>query len=226
MGSNLLGYWRSARLWTMIQGMSSVPLRLAVLISGGGRTLLNLHKHITDGALDARIEVVVSSRADAMGVERSRRTGLNTVVVDRRTLSNGDFQDGVTQAVADVDLVCMAGFLLLWQIPDEFHGRVINIHPALLPDFGGRGLYGRRVHQAVLAAGKKVSGCTVHFCDNQYDHGPIILQRKVSVLPDDTLDTLAARVFEQECIAYPQAVRLFADGRIVLEQNRVRILTP
>ncbi len=206
--------------------MSSAPLRLAVLISGGGRTLLNLQEHITDGARDARIEVVVSSRADAKGVERSRRTGLNTVVVDRRTLSNRDFQNSVTEAVADVDLVCMAGFLLLWQIPDGFHGRVMNIHPALLPDFGGRGLYGRRVHEAVLAAGKKVSGCTVHFCDNQYDHGPIILQRKVSVRPDDTPDTLAARVFEQECIAYPQAVRLFADGRVVLEENRVRILTP
>ena len=203
--------------------MSRDPLRLAVLISGGGRTLLNLHQRIVDGSLRAVITSVVSSRGDVAGVTRSRDAGLTTVVVERRRLSPDAFQGEVTQAIAGVDLICMAGFLSLWRIPDEFHGRVINIHPALLPEFGGVGMYGRRVHEAVLAAGKKVSGCTVHFCDNLYDHGPIILQRTVPVLAADTPDTLAARVYEQECIAYPEAIQLFADGRISLDAGTVRI---
>ncbi len=175
--------------------------------------MLNLQEQIVDGRLHACIELVVSSRGDAPGVARARELGLPTVVVERRELSADAFQQGITDAVADVDLVCMGGFLSLWGIPDEFHGRVMNIHPALLPEFGGPGMFGRRVHEAVLAAGKKVSGCTVHYCDNQYDHGPIILQREIPVLPDDTPDALAARVFEQECIAYPEAVRLFAGGK-------------
>lgn len=183
--------------------------------------MLNLHQHISDGRLDARIAIVVSSRGDVRGVERSREAGLPTVIVERRELTEEAFQHGITNAITGVDLVCMGGFLSLWQIPDEFHGRVMNIHPALLPEFGGRGLYGHHVHEAVLAAGKKVSGCTVHFCDNKYDHGPIILQREVPVLPDDTSDTLAARVFEQECIAYPEAITLFAQGRVRLEGDHV-----
>jgi formyltetrahydrofolate-dependent phosphoribosylglycinamide formyltransferase len=198
-------------------------LRLAVLISGGGRTLLNLHQRIVEGTLPAVITSVVSSRNDVAGVTRSREAGLPTVVVDRRRLSPAEFQREVTQAIAGVDLVCMAGFLSLWRIPDEFIGKVINIHPALLPEFGGAGMYGGRVHEAVLAAGKTVSGCTVHFCDNQYDHGPIILQRTVPVLVDDSPETLAARVFEQECIAYPEAIHLFADGRISLDAGTVRV---
>lgn len=194
--------------------MSPTPIRLAVLISGGGRTLLNLHERIQAGTLNAVIEVVVSSRADVKGVERSREAGLKTIVVERKKLEPGAYQDALTRAVGDVDLVCMGGFLSLWTIPEEYTGRVMNIHPALLPEFGGHSMFGRRVHEAVLAAGKTVSGCTVHFCDNQYDHGPIILQRKVPVLPDDTPDTLAARVFEQECIAYPEGITLFAEGRL------------
>ena len=199
------------------------PIRLAVLISGGGRTLLNLHQRIQGGSLHAVVAAVVSSRGDAAGVTRARGAGLPTVVIERRGLTSDAFQRELTQAVAGADLVCMAGFLSLWRIPDEFYGKVINIHPALLPEFGGAGMYGRRVHEAVLAADKTISGCTVHFCDNQYDHGPIILQRTVPVLPDDTADALAGRVFEQECIAYPEAIRLFADGRITLHAGAVRI---
>lgn len=190
------------------------PLNLAVLISGGGRTLINLHQEILAGALPAKIHVVVSSRSDAGGVAKAKSAGLDVRVVDRKCLTLGAFQTQINEAVRGADLVCMAGFLSLWQIPDQLKGRVINIHPALLPDFGGPGFYGRRVHEAVLAAGKRESGCTVHFCDNIYDHGPIILQRRVPVLEDDTPDTLAERVFAEECLAYPAAIRLFAEGRI------------
>jgi folate-dependent phosphoribosylglycinamide formyltransferase PurN len=109
------------------------------------------------------------------------------------------------------------------RIPDDFRHRVLNIHPALIPAFCGKGFYGHRVHEAVLEYGAKVSGCTVHFADTQYDHGPIVLQRAVPVLDDDTPDTLAARIFEQECEAYPEAIRLFAEGRLKIEGRKVRI---
>ena len=178
---------------------------------------------IAEGTLCAQVRVVVSSRTDVRGVRRSRELGIPTTVLEQRNLSSREFQSGINDAVAGADLVCMAGFLSLWQIPPEWHGRVINIHPALLPEFGGRGMYGLRVHQAVLAAGRTQSGCTIHFCDNQYDHGPIILQRKVPVLPQDTPDTLGARVFEQECAAYPDAIELFAQDRIRLASGTVTI---
>jgi phosphoribosylglycinamide formyltransferase 1 len=122
-----------------------------------------------------------------------------------------------------VELVVMAGFLSLWPIPPQFAGRVINIHPALLPAFGGHGMFGHHVHEAVLATGCKVSGCTVHFVTNEYDQGPIILQRCAPVLEGDTADTLAARIFEQECQALPDAIRLFAQGRLKVEGRRVSV---
>jgi len=203
--------------------VSQETLRLAALISGGGRTVLNLQERIELGLLDARIQIVVSSRSDVAGVGRARDAGLPVTVVDRKAHRDEAFHAGITEAIGDVDLVCMAGFLSLWRIPDAYTGRVINIHPALLPEFGGAGMYGHHVHDAVLAAGRTESGCTVHFCDNQYDHGPVIVQRRVPVLPGDTPDVLAARVFEQECLAYPEAVELFAQKRVTLDGNRAVI---
>ncbi|MBU0717664.1 MAG: phosphoribosylglycinamide formyltransferase [Planctomycetes bacterium] len=196
-------------------------MRLAILISGGGRTVGNLQQRIDEGSLAAQIDVVISSRGDVAGVERARKLGLRTVVVERRGQTTESFSRRITKVIGEVDLVGMAGFLAFWRIPDEFLGRVINIHPALLPDFGGKGMYGHHVHEAVLATGRTESGCTVHYCDNQYDHGPIIVQRKVPVLPGDTPDTLAARVFEQECLAYPEAVRMIADGRVRWEAGSI-----
>ncbi|MCH7591740.1 MAG: phosphoribosylglycinamide formyltransferase [Planctomycetes bacterium] len=203
--------------------MAPSPLQLAVLISGGGRTLVNIEERIRAGSLNANVRVVVCSRGDVKGVARANELGLPTIVLEKRALSAEAFQDGITEAVDSCDLVCMAGFLSMWRIPDKWLGRVINIHPALLPGFGGPGMYGDRVHRAVLAAGKTETGCTVHFCDNEYDHGPIILQRKVPVEPGDTPDTLAARVFEQECIAYPEAIQLFTEHRISLNGSHVNI---
>ena len=117
----------------------------------------------------------------------------------------------------------LAGFLALVKIPPDYKGRVINIHPSLIPSFCGKGFYGSKVHKAVLAMGAKVSGCTIHFADDAYDNGPIIAQRPVPVLEDDTVDTLAARVFKEECKALPEAITLYAEGRLKLEGRRVRV---
>ena len=161
---------------------------------------------------------VVSSKPDAYGVERARKIGLATHVVARKSMPDPRFHNSIARHLSEalVDLVCMAGFKTLWRIPSEYEGRVINIHPALLPEFGGKDYYGMRVHRAVIAAGRRTSGCTVHVCDNEYDHGPVVLQREVPVLPDDTPATLADRIFKQECVAYPEVIRLFAEGRVTV----------
>ena len=203
------------------------PFRLAVLASAGGTTLQNFMDRIADGRLRAEIGVVVSNHADAFALERARRAGIAAAVVDRKEAgTREEFSRRIFDhcRLARADLVCMAGFLQLIQVPDDFLGRVMNIHPALIPAFCGKGYYGHRVHEAVLAYGAKVSGCTVHFADNEYDHGPIILQRTVPVLDDDTSDRLAARVFQQECEAFPEAIRLFGEGKLKIEGRRVRIL--
>ncbi len=193
-----------------------LPVKLGVLLSGGGRTLQNLIDRIGNGQLPARIEVVVSSSHKASGLERARRHGIPAVVVDRKSFGDPQaFSDAITHRLEEhpIDLVIMAGFLHLYLFPEKWKGRVLNIHPALLPDFGGKGFYGHHVHEAVLRSGVKESGCTVHFADNQYDRGPIILQRRVPVLPGDTPDTLAERVFAEECIAYPEAIIRVATGK-------------
>jgi phosphoribosylglycinamide formyltransferase-1 len=200
------------------------PIRLAVLLSGSGTTLQNLIDRIADGRLAARIVQVVASKSTAFGVERARRAGLRVDVVERRSFSDvAAFSMAIFDRCrsAGAELVCLAGFLQLLRIPDDFTHRVLNIHPALLPAFGGKGMYGHHVHEAVLASGAKVSGCTVHFADNVYDHGPIVLQRAVEVRDDDTPDTLAARVFAAECEAYPDAIQLYAAGRLRVENRRV-----
>jgi phosphoribosylglycinamide formyltransferase 1 len=206
--------------------MPPSPLKLAVLVSGGGTTLQNLIDAIADGRLDARVSVVIGSRAGLKGLQRAADARLMNFVVERQAIGNvGVFSREVFSLIDDagVDLVCLAGWLCLLEIPSKYAGRVMNIHPALLPSFGGKGMYGRRVHEAVLAHGCKVSGCTVHFVDATYDNGPIILQRTCPVL-DDTPETLAHRVFEEEKIAYPEAIRLYQEGRLKVEGRRVRVL--
>jgi formyltetrahydrofolate-dependent phosphoribosylglycinamide formyltransferase len=202
------------------------PLRIAVLLSGSGTTLQNLLERIVAGKLSAQIVLAISDRPDAFGLVRASRAGIRTAVVQRSTFGSRDaFSEAIFNQCrqAEAGLVCMAGFLQLLHIPDDFLGRVMNIHPALIPAFCGKGYYGSRVHEAVLEYGAKLSGCTVHFADNVYDHGPIILQRTVPVLPDDTAESLAARVFQKECEAYPDAIQLFAQGRLRLEGRKVHV---
>ncbi|MFW6066213.1 MAG: phosphoribosylglycinamide formyltransferase, partial [Planctomycetota bacterium] len=201
-------------------------LRLAGLISGGGRTILNLLDCIDRGELDAELPLVIASRP-CSGVRRLSDRGVNVRVVPYQDMPDVETYSAAINELLDSvgpDLVLMGGFLSFWWIPDRYQGRVMNIHPALLPCFGGKGLYGRRVHEAVLSAGCKVSGCTVHFASNEYDAGPIVVQRCVQIEESDTADSLAERVFQQERLAYPRAIRLFASDRLRIEGSVVRIL--
>ncbi|OHB84309.1 MAG: phosphoribosylglycinamide formyltransferase [Planctomycetes bacterium RBG_16_64_12] len=202
------------------------PLRIAVLVSGGGTTLRNLMEKTDAGSLNVEILLVVSSTRKAGGLQYAEKAGIPTAVIVRKDF---DSQDAFSAAIfercrrAGVDLVAMGGFLKRVTIPGDFTNRVVNIHPALIPAFCGEAMYGHFVHEAVLEYGVKLSGCTVHFADNQYDHGPVIVQKPVPVLDDDTPTTLAARVFQAECEAYPEALNLIAAGRVKVEGRRVRI---
>jgi len=202
-------------------------IRLGVLLSGGGRTMVNIQNQIQAGNLNAEIALVISSRSTIKGVERAENLGFNLKIIRKKDFGDIDsFSNKIAEELekAKVDLVIQAGWLCLWKIPQKYENRVMNIHPALLPSFGGTGMWGHHVHEAVLKTGCKVSGCTVHFCTNEYDVGPIIVQRACEVEDGDDADSLAARVFEQECIAYPEAIRLFSENRLSVEKARVKIL--
>ena len=206
--------------------MPHSPVNLAVLASGSGTTLQNLIDRIDDGSLDARIKLVVCSKPGLLAQQRAADAGLPSAVVDRKAFDDAaSFGERVFALCDDakVDLVCLAGWLCLLDVPAHYHHKVMNIHPALLPSFGGRGMYGTRLHQAVIDHGCKVSGCTVHFVDNAYDNGPIILQKTCDVRDDDTAETLARRVSELEKVAYPEAIRLFQRGALRVERRRVQV---
>ncbi len=175
---------------------------MAVLLSGSGRTLDNFHQRIEQGSLRANIQVVISNAADALGLEKARRYGYPAFHAHGNPAVNAILAD------YDLDLIALAGYLKLYQPPEALRQRVLNIHPALIPAFSGPGFYGHHVHEAVLAKGCTVSGCTVHFANEVYDDGPIVLQRCVSIADCGTADAIAARVFAAECEAYPEAINL------------------
>jgi len=204
-------------------------LSLVILISGGGTTMANLADRISAGVLDAKIELVVSSRGNVVGLERARQRGLPVLVLPRRSFLREEVfdHDAYTEELLrrlqplTVDLIVLAGFMSRLGVALFARYPVVNIHPALLPRFGGRGMYGHHVHEAVLAARERESGCTVHFVDPEYDHGPILSQRTIPVMPDDTPDTLADRVQAIERELYPEAISWIARGRVRMEDGRL-----
>jgi len=205
------------------------PLRVAVLLSGEGTSLENLFEQIESGALDARIVAVISSKEHAGGLERARRRGIPAVAVPRKQYPDpAAFNDAIHAELdrQEVDLVACLGFLSPFETRGKFDGRAINVHPALIPAFCGKGYYGERVHEAVLAAGAAKTGATVHFVDAEYDHGPIILQEEVEVRADDTPASLAARVQAVERRLVPKAIQLFANGQLAIHSQQVEILPP
>jgi phosphoribosylglycinamide formyltransferase-1 len=203
--------------------MSVRPCRLAALISGAGSTMVNLQEHIARGEVPAEIAVVVSSRADAPGVARAREIGLEARVLGRKPFRRDGVFDEVAYSAALVallepfapDLLVLAGFMTRLAAPVLDRWPVLNVHPALLPAFGGAGFYGHHVHAAVLAAGVRTTGATVHFVDGEYDRGPIVAQEEIRIAPGDTAEALAARVQEVERRIYPRAVAAFARGELV-----------
>jgi formyltetrahydrofolate-dependent phosphoribosylglycinamide formyltransferase len=203
------------------------PLRVAVLLSGEGTSLENLFEQIESGALNAQIVAVISSKENVGGLERARRRGVPALAVPRNQYpDSGKFNDAIHAELdqREIDLVACLGFLSPFETRGKFDGRAINVHPALIPAFCGKGYYGQRVHEAVLASGATASGATVHFIDDEYDSGPIILQEEVAVRADDTAASLAERVQAIERRLVPKAIQLFADNQLVIEAQKVRIL--
>ncbi|MEE9393814.1 MAG: phosphoribosylglycinamide formyltransferase [Planctomycetota bacterium] len=201
--------------------------RIAVLLSGTGRSLQNLMVAQGDGRLDCEFCLVLSNRRRARGLEIAAAAGIPTAVVSKRSFANGAaFNDEISKTLeaAKPDFIVMAGFLAFYDLPQRWRGKILNIHPSLLPAFGGKGFYGHYVHEAVLEAGVRVTGCTVHFVDNVYDHGPALLQLTCPVLPHDDADSLAARVFERECVALPRALAWVLDGRASLTEDGDRVV--
>ncbi len=193
----------------------SGPVRLAVLLSGSGRTLENFLERIAAGALPVTIAAVVSSRGDVRGVEVARAAGLPCAVIRRKDHADAAAHSAAVNAWLAPhrpELIALAGYLCYYVPPAGFTGPVVNIHPALLPKFGGQGMYGDRVHRAVLAAGEAESGCTVHLVSDRYDEGRSLGQQRVPVLPDDDEHTLADRVFAAECELYPRVLGELARG--------------
>jgi phosphoribosylglycinamide formyltransferase 1 len=211
---------------TVLNAKPRPLLPVGVLISGTGRSLSNMIERIRAGELDCEIRLVVSSTPGAKGLQFAQQAGIPAAVFERKDFPS---QDAYSQAIFDplrsagVAMTVLAGFIKRLTIPEDFTHRVVNIHPALIPSFCGKGFYGHHVHEAALAYGVKLSGCTVHFVDNEYDHGPVILQMAVPVHDDDTPDTLADRIFATECQAYPKAIQLIAEGRVRVDARRVRI---
>jgi phosphoribosylglycinamide formyltransferase-1 len=206
-----------------------MSINLAVLLSGSGTTLQNLIDHIKAGKLDAEIKIVISSKSNAYGLQRAQQHNIPTAVIRPKDYDSFEaFNRALWNTIRQytIDLVVLAGYLSLIEVPPDFTHRIMNIHPALIPSFCGKGMYGHHVHEAVIKAGVKITGCTVHFVDEQYDHGPIILQEAVPVLDDDTPETLAERVQAKERELYPRAIQLFAEKRLKVEGNKVRILPP
>lgn len=204
-------------------------LKIGVLVSGGGTNLQKLIDAQTAGEIkNGAIRVVISSRADAFALERARRAGIEAVTLCRKDYPDVEsYSRALVTALNErgIDLVVLAGFLTITskEFVEAFQNRIINVHPALLPSFGGKGCYGLHVHEAVLARGVKVTGATVHFVNEVCDGGPIILQKAVNVREDDTPESLQRRVMEEaEWIILPKAVSLFCEGRLSVENGIVK----
>ena len=207
------------------------PIKIAVLLSGSGSTLENIFEKIEKGYLEAEVDIVISSKNGVRGLERAKKRGVHTEVVESKLYFAGGVPDWTAMSEAinqiliprDVDLVCLCGFMCFYNVPDKYVGKVMNVHPALIPSFCGKGMFGHHVHQAVKEAGVKLSGCSVHFVNNKYDAGPIIIQRSCPVYDTDSADDIGERVMQEERIAYPEAIKLFSKGRLKIVGDIVEI---
>lgn len=205
--------------------------RIAVMVSGAGRgsNMQAIIDACKSGKVAGEVAVVIGVKSDAPAMERAANQGIKIAAISPKSFENvRDYDDEVLKTLKDnkIDLICLAGYMrvLGQNVVDAYRNAIMNVHPALIPSFCGKGMYGHHVHEAVIARGVKFSGATVHLVDEEYDTGPIVLQSIVPVEQDDTPDTLAARVLEKEHETYAEAVSLFAQGRLRVENRKVRIL--
>ncbi|WP_291572352.1 phosphoribosylglycinamide formyltransferase [Clostridium sp. UBA4548] len=199
-------------------------LKIAVLVSGGGSNLQSIIDSISAGELkNVEIEYVISDREGVFALERAKKYGINTITLDRNKYKNNLNVEIHKILSGKVDLIVLAGFLSIIKGPilEEFRHKIINIHPSLIPSFCGKGMYGLKVHEAAINYGVKVSGCTVHFVEEDTDSGAIILQSVVEVLVNDTKETLQQRILVEEHKALPRAIKLFAEGNIEINGRQV-----
>lgn len=199
---------------------------IAVLISGGGTTLKNLLSWRDRGILNVKFNLVVSSNENAGGIQYAQAAKIPVEIVKRKSFADAKAHSEAIFKLCrkhHVKLVVMGGYLEHLIIPPDYENRVVNIHPSLIPAFCGKGFYGERVHRKVLEMGVKLTGCTVHFVDNEYDHGPIIAQRSCAVLDGDTPESLQRRVFELECQLYPEVIDMIVRSRVTVEGRQVKV---
>lgn len=206
------------------------PIRIAVMVSGHGRgtNMQAIIDACEDGRINGEVAVVIGVRPDAPALERAEASGVKTVVLNPKEFDSVEDYDRELLEIlqsGNIDLICLAGYMrILGQnIVDSYRNRIMNTHPALIPSFCGKGMYGIHVHEAAISRAVKVSGCTVHLVNEEYDAGPIILQTVVPVLDDDTPETLAARILPEEHKTYVRAIQLFAEGRLEVVGSRVII---
>ena len=203
--------------------------KIAIFVSGGGSNFIAIHRQIIQGNILGKIVMVFSNNPNCGAIKFAEENSIPIFIINAVRYPNPHTRDELlleTCLKAEIDLICLAGFMkmLPQNIVKHYEYRILNIHPGLLPEFGGKGFYGTRVHEAVINTGKRESGATVHFVDEIYDHGPIILQKKVEVMETDTPESLAARVLKLEHELFPEVVKAFCEDKIVMENNQPKIL--
>ncbi len=203
--------------------------KIAVFVSGGGSNFKAIHHQIIQGNILGKIVMVFSNNPNCGAIKFAEENSIPIFIINAARYPNAHTRDEFlleTCLKAEIDLICLAGFMkmLPQNIVKHYEYRILNIHPGLLPEFGGKGFYGMRVHEAVINTGKRESGATVHFVDEIYDHGPIILQKKVEVMETDTPESLAARVLKLEHELFPEVVKAFCENKIIMENNKPKIL--
>ena len=203
--------------------------KIAVFVSGAGSNFIAIHRQIIQGNILGKIVMVFSNNPNCGAIKFAEENSIPIFIINAARYPNAHTRDEFlleTCLKAEIDLICLAGFMkmLPQNIVKQYEYRILNIHPGLLPEFGGKGFYGTRVHEAVINTGKRESGATVHFVDEIYDHGPIILQKKVEVMETDTPESLAARVLKLEHELFPEVVKAFCENKIIMENNKPKIL--
>jgi len=203
--------------------------KIAVFVSGGGSNFKAIHHQIQKREIPGEIVLVISNNPNCGAIEYANENSIPIIIINAVQYPNPHTRDEFlieTCLKAEIDLICLAGYMKMLPpaFVKQYENKILNIHPGLLPEFGGKGFFGMRVHEAVINSGKRESGATVHFVDEIYDHGPIILQKKVEVLETDTAESLAARILKLEHELFPEVVKAFCENKIIMANNIPKIL--